>query len=174
MKFVDIKPYILHSGYSVDVSLTYLLSQIADYQTHEFLELNPDFQRGYVWTEIQQEKFIEHLLKQGRSGKDIYFNHTRWNDWNEKDRGTFVCVDGLQRLNSCIKFMKNEVKAFGLFYNEFEDKLRHGIGLRIHINNLKTRKEVLEWYLQMNSGGTVHSEDELCRVENLLKQEQLK
>jgi hypothetical protein len=31
----------------------------------------------------------------------------------------------------------------------------------------------LEWYLQLNSGGTVHTEDELARVRLLLKEEKL-
>lgn len=35
-------------------------------------------------------------------------------------------------------------------------------------------KVVLQWYLDMNTGGTVHSEEEIARVRNLLEQEQSK
>lgn len=45
--------------------------------------------------------------------------------------------------------MGNKV-AFALYYNQFEDKLSTMIRLRFHINSL----------LQMNSGGTVHSDEE--------------
>ena len=42
------------------------------------------------------------------------------------------------------------------------------ITLKVHINNLKTKKEVLTWYLEMNTGGTVHTDDELDRVRKML------
>ena len=40
-----------------------------------------------------------------------------------------------------------------------------------HVNYLKTRREVLEWYLQLNGGGTPHSQKELDRVRGLLEKE---
>lgn len=40
----------------------------------------------------------------------------------------------------------------------------------ININDLKTKKEVLQWYIQMNSGGTPHSPEEITRVEKLMEE----
>lgn len=171
MKFEDIKPYIQCNNYSVDVALRYLESTIDEYIEELGLELDPDFQRGHVWTEQQQELYIEHLLREGVSGLDIYFNHTKWLINSGKDDGWFVCVDGLQRLTACLKFLRNQIKAFGHYRKDFEDKIPMMIRLRFHVNNLKTRKEVLEWYLQMNNGGTVHTEEELVRVAELLAAE---
>ncbi|WP_433752302.1 DUF262 domain-containing protein [Paenibacillus amylolyticus] len=171
MKFKDIEPYIQCNNYSVDISLRSLESTIDDYIEEMGLELNPDFQRGHVWTERQQELYIEHLLREGVSGLDIYFNHTNWQNTSGKGDGWFVCVDGLQRLTACLRFLKNQVEAFGYLYKDFEDKIPMLIRLSFHVNNLKTRKEVLEWYLQMNNGGTIHSQDELDRVAELLAAE---
>lgn len=39
------------------------------------------------------------------------------------------------------------------------------------VNELRTRAEVLRWYLQLNSGGVVHTEEELARVRALLEAE---
>ena len=39
------------------------------------------------------------------------------------------------------------------------------------INDLKTRKEVLGWYIEMNSGGTPHKKEEIEKVELMLKTE---
>ncbi|MGV2887148.1 DUF262 domain-containing protein [Paenibacillus taichungensis] len=171
MKFRDIKPYIQCNNYSVDVSLRFLENTIEDYIEEMGLELIPDFQRGYVWNLRQQELYIEHLLREGVSGLDIYFNHTKWQGTEGKGDGWFVCVDGLQRLTACLGFLRNQIKAFGHFYKDFEDKISMMVRLSFHVNNLQTRKEVLEWYLQMNSGGTVHSHDELDRVAELLAAE---
>jgi len=69
-----------------------------------------------------------------------------------------------------MRFLNNEIRVFGSFYKEYTDKLdsiRHSV--RIHINDLKTRKEVLQWYLEMNSGGIPHAKAELERVRKLLE-----
>lgn len=171
MRFKDIEPYIQCNNYSIDVSLRSLEGTIDDYIEEMGLELNPDFQRGYVWNERQQELFVEHLLREGVSGLDIFFNHTNWQNTSGSGDGWFVCVDGLQRLTACLGFLRNQVKAFGCYYRDFEDKIPMMVRLRFHVNNLESRKEVLEWYLQMNSGGTVHSQEELDRVAGLLAAE---
>lgn len=41
----------------------------------------------------------------------------------------------------------------------------------INVNNLKTREEVLQWYIDFNAGGTVHSKEEIDRVKKLLEEE---
>ena len=69
------------------------------------------------------------------------------------------------------KFVHNEVKVYGYYYKEFEGPQRLGNWLKINVNNLKTRKEVLQWYLEFNSGGVVHTNEELDKVRRLLKQE---
>lgn len=70
------------------------------------LNMNPDFQRGHVWTEIQQSKYVEFILKGGKSGRDFYFN------WNP-DTNDYVCVDGLQRTTALQNFVHNKLKVFG-------------------------------------------------------------
>jgi hypothetical protein len=34
----------------------------------------------------------------------------------------------------------------------------------VHVNDLKSKKEVLTWYIEMNAGGTPHSKEEIDRV----------
>ncbi|WP_411685026.1 DUF262 domain-containing protein [Aeromonas caviae] len=169
MRFRDIKPLIDSGGYAIDVGLNYLKTTIDEYLEYG-LELNPDFQRGHVWNEKQQTKFVEFLLRGGRSGLDIYLNHPNWQSGGD---GWFVCVDGLQRITACLSFLNNEVKVFNHYYHEFEDRLPHSARLRIHVNSLKTREEVLEWYIQLNSGGTIHSDEEIERVKRLLELERI-
>lgn len=45
--------------------------------------------------------------------------------------------------------------------------------IRVNINNLQTRKEVLQWYIEFNSGGTVHTKEEIDRVKELLAAESI-
>lgn len=108
MRFRDI-PTFTRAHYKVDVSLAHLDSVLEDYAT-QGLQLEPDFQRGHVWTIDQQVQYVEYLLREGLSGRVIYFNHPGWmKDW----QGDFVLVDGLQRLTACLRFLHNEIPVFG-------------------------------------------------------------
>jgi hypothetical protein len=131
------------------------------------LDLDPDFQRGHVWTPEQQTAYIEYILKGGMSGREIYFNCTGWmKDW----RGPFVIVDGKQRLHAAREFMANRVPVFGGHYRkDIEGRLSLNAQFLFNVNDLKTRAEVLKWYLEMNTGGTPHTADEIEKVQSMLK-----
>ncbi|HDK7194961.1 TPA: DUF262 domain-containing protein [Clostridium botulinum] len=174
MKFSDIKPFTENGDYEVNIGLKHLESTLKDYEEDYGLELNPDFQRGAVWTEEQQAAYVEFFLRGGKTARVIYFNYPSFCKIVKDNDDPMVCVDGLQRLTALRKFVNNELKVFGSYLNDFEDKeimLRSVGQLRFNVNNLQTRKEVLQWYLDFNTGGTVHSQDEINRVKKLLENE---
>lgn len=174
MRFSDIKPFTKDGNYEVNVGLKYLERTLKNYEEDYGLELNPDFQRGVVWTEEQQIAYVEFFLRGGKTARVIYFNCPSFSRNVKENDSPMVCVDGLQRLTAIRKFLNNELKVFGSYLNGFEDKdiMLRGLGLlRFNINNLQTRKEVLQWYLDFNTGGTVHSQDEINRVKRLLENE---
>ena len=97
--------------------------------------------------------------------RDLYFNKPSWN--NPVPDGAyddFVCVDGLQRITAILGFLDNEFPVFGSYYREFEDRMSIMNTVRVHVNDLKTKKDVLTWYIEMNAGGTPHSKEEIDRV----------
>ena len=60
---------------------------------------------------------------------------------------------------------------FGSYFKEYTDSPRIVMDtIRVNINDLKTRREVLQWYIDMNAGGTPHSKEEIDRVRGLLEQ----
>jgi hypothetical protein len=168
MKFSDI-PQLTRSGnWECDFAMKGLVTQIEKWEIESGLQLNPDFQRGHIWAKDQQVKYIEFILRGGNTARVIYLNHPGW----MKDFvGDFVCVDGLQRITAMKRFIYNEIKAFRYYYKEYEDSIRMVNTLKINVNNLKTRKEVLQWYLEFNSTGTPHTPEELDKVRELLKKE---
>lgn len=172
--FQEIPQLIGFGNYSVTITFDSILRTLETYKSECLLDLDPEFQRGYVWTEQQKERYVEFLLKGGNSARDILFNYAFWNVKRQmkpsKDPllNRMVIVDGKQRLSAIAGFMEDKVKAFGSYYSEFTGHLRCVNYLTFHINELGTRKEVLEWYLQLNSGGTVHTEDELTKVKRLI------
>ena len=171
MQYADIPKYTRSGSYEVTVSLTYLKDHM-DLQNRSSrgpLDLNPDFQRAHVWTKKQQIHFVEHLLRGGRSGLIIYTNCV---GWNKDYEGPYVVVDGKQRLTACLRFVENKLPVFGEnLYRDFEDRIPFFVGLLWHVNDLKTRAEVLRWYLDLNTGGTIHTKKELDKVRALLAKE---
>lgn len=172
MDFRDIPQYMTNkANYHIDVGLKYFNGQIKEFVEQEGLILNPDFQRGHVWNESQQMLFVEHILKGGRQGRDLYFNKPSWHISAKTDYDDFVCVDGLQRITSIMKFMNNELKAFGFYHNEFTGTIREvTTGMSIYINDLQYKKDVLQWYVEMNSGGTPHTIEEINRVKKMIEE----
>ena len=98
--------------------------------------------------------------------------HWRKDDFTVGGKDCMVCVDGKQRVEAVRKFYRNELPVFGHTFNEYEDP-RHirNISLDIYINDLNTKKEVLQWYLDLNTGGIVHTDEEIAKVKALIEME---
>lgn len=166
--FRDVEPYIKNPGYTMDVPITDLEKQLNMFVTEHQLQLEPDFQRGHVWDDPKQTAFVEHILRGGKGSHQIRFNHPGWmHGWE----GDFVLVDGLQRITALLRFLRDEIPAFGHYFSEYDDIINPLLGLNFMVNDLKTREEVLQWYIEINEGGVVHSDEEIQRVKNLLVKE---
>lgn len=167
MKFYDIEKYPF-IDYSIHVDWNDLISVLDRYQKNYNLQMNPDFQRGHVWTKEQQISYVEYMLKEPQSGGNIIlFNHP---NWMSNFKGEFVLIDGLQRLTASLKFLNNEIPAYGCLFKDYEDCMRN-INFIFQISNLKTKQDVIKWYIQLNSGGTYHTKEEIERVKKMLNEE---
>jgi len=166
-QFKDIKIFRV-PNYKVDQEWTSLEYTIDRYKQRYNLEIDPDFQRGYVWTPQQKTEYIEFIIRGGNSGKSIYFNQA---GWMGKHIGNMVLVDGKQRLTTVLEFLNNKVPIFGgSYYKDFTDILPFHCEFQIHVNDLPTKKDVVEWYLAMNTGGSIHTAEDLQPAYNILKE----
>lgn len=168
----DIPQFTRDGQYRVNVSWRFMEDTLEQFREPDGLELDPDFQRGHVWTEEQQVRYVEFVLRGGRSGRTIYFNKSGWQRGGPGRGEPMVLVDGKQRLQAVRRFMRSEIRAFGSLLSEFNDRpdmIRHGF--EFVVNDLQTRAEVLQWYIDLNAGGVVHSDDEIDRVRALLEAE---
>lgn len=171
MRFRDI-PQMPRAHYTANVGWTFLQKWLDDLHDTEnnppkyTLDMNPEFQRDYVWTVDQKVNYVEYILRGGESGRHIYFNHPHWDG---DMYGRAVIVDGKQRISAILDFLNGKVRAFGYCYHEFEDELRMaGPDFIVGVGCLKTDKDVYEWYLSMNTGGTYHTKEEIEKVEKLI------
>lgn len=176
----DIPKFTSVGSYEIDVGLNSLNDNILRWEDDRLgpgtgLQCNPDFQRGHVWTEDQQRKYVEFFLSGGNTGRTIYLNAPWWSSFDVDHNAykDFVVVDGLQRLTALRKFMSGDLDVFGGHKHSSIDAKVFRLCNRLHINvnNLQSREEVLKWYIEMNTGGTAHTEKELARVRKMLSEE---
>lgn len=171
--FQDI-PQRLRAYYCVDVDFRSIEQILTRYEQDYHLQLNPDFQRGHVWTEEQQIAYIEYLLTNPDRDKStsIIFNMPGWQNLDYCPGAYMVCVDGLQRLTACRRFLNNEIPAYGTYFKDYSGCM-HG-GLQFVVGAFRKKSSVLQWYLQINAKGTPHTDEEIARVREMLRQERTK
>jgi hypothetical protein len=138
------------------------------------LDLDPDFQRAHVWSERRQRRYVEYVLRGGQVSSTIHFNSPGWQRASRP--GPIVLVDGKQRLEAVRRFMADDLRIFGGWtlsdFGGAQGLLRPTSSrFEMHVNDLLTRAEVLQWYLDLNEGGVAHTEDELRKVRDLLRTE---
>lgn len=171
-----------HASYKVDVPLARIEGMLEEYAKDAktmggTLEINPDFQRGHVWTRDKQEAYIENLFR-GLAPATLRFNCAGWQGLKKTgdlNPGDIVCIDGLQRLTAVREFMAGNITVFGgktaqdLKGSSFDPSRSTSWRISVEMFEIPTRAELLQFYLDINRGGVVHAPEELERVEGLLQ-----
>lgn len=159
------------SSWGVDFGFRYLPKAVEEWTQEYGLDLDPDFQRGHVWTVEQQAAFIEYVLSGGPSGRDLYFACEGWSRIELKSR--ISIVDGKQRLTAVLAFLADKLPVRGKLRSEWTGVMRELTGARFRFNVADVdRAATLRWYLALNAGGTPHTADEIERVRALLAAEE--
>ena len=104
-----------------DYPIDDLLIRHEDRTIHEVIQridenkyvMDPDFQRDFIWPEHRQSKLIESVLM--RIPLPVFY-------LAEDDMGRMVVVDGLQRLSTLRRFMKDELRLLLPNRKELHDK----------------------------------------------------
>ena len=89
-----------------------------------------------------------------------------------------ICVDGLQRLTAMQRFCNKKIRIYDnqLCFDDFisdadvKRRILHNRRVRIRLTFTKILKlnELMQYYVDLNSGGTVHSQSEIERVKQLI------
>lgn len=150
------------------------LGEVNSYTFRERMNLNPDYQRGHVWTTAQSEDFMGHILEggacpafiihEGDISKEDYENEMV--DGQQRARAILAWFDGgigARLTDGTLVYYKDCTKAESRF-------VRFGITMPINWGSWN-RADRLKLYLKLNRGGTVHSDAEIQKVRDMLKEE---
>ncbi len=166
------------AAYEVDVALSQLENFLGTTEKDVVaaggvFDLEPDYQRGHVWNDEQRSRYAEAITRGSAPGR-ILFNCPGWTSYSGEGgipSQTFQCIDGLQRLTALRRYMRGEITVFdGLRASDLHaspfDPRR--VRVKIAIYEFRARVSLLQFYLDLNAGGTVHAPEELARVRLLL------
>lgn len=139
--------------------------------------LDPDYQRGHVWTDAQAALFVGHLLAGGKTAPLILQRYeSAANGGKEYWNKPCEMIDGKQRYTACMRWVKGEVTAVlpdgtQVPYACLTQTDRRLLPMvKVAYIDLSRAKR-LALYLRLNSGGTPHSDAEISKVRELLERE---
>lgn len=143
--------------YHVTVNWPYMESWLERHKEHG-IDMDPPFQRGYIWTPQQKHDFVLYQLRGGMSGKAVYWNAK---GWMKTFDGPLVLVDGKQRISAVREFLDNKLAINGYYCKDFADIALSDYYFDFYVNDLPNDEAVVDWYVGMNTGGSAHTEQDI-------------
>jgi len=136
------------------------------------IDLDPEFQRGKVWSEKKQQYFIDTILKNWGVPK-LYLAVGQEGD-------DFICIDGKQKLTALFLFLSNKLRLNKKFSGSNGSKLYSDLSkneqntiddYKLPIEEIKdyTEKEISELFRRLQGGSPLNSGEKLMAIPGDLK-----
>jgi hypothetical protein len=139
---------------------------------HFGLDLNPDYQRGHVWTMEDKVKLIDSIFKGVDIGKFVFIRR----DYGT-DEHLYEILDGKQRLTAIMEFREDRFRYNGLLYSELHPHDQSHIEFysiaTADVSN-PTKEQIYNYFLKLNTGGKPMDVAQLEKVAKLLEEEKKK
>lgn len=128
------------------------------------VDLNPLFQRDYVWTKTDSIAYIEWFLRTNDAIGVCPATTITLNRDVETD--THKLVDGKQRVNALLCFCRGELKVFNQYFKDFKFSSWKP-DLYFSIVELQGN-DLIDYYIAINSMGVKHTEEEIEKAKKLI------
>lgn len=142
------------------------------------IDLNPDYQRGNVWTIDQKIALIDSMFKNIDIGKFSVIKRPWGSNPNKPETPLlYEMLDGKQRLTAIYEFYIGKFKYKGKYFHELHPR-DQGHLKRYTINYAElppmTNEQKYRYFLKLNTGGIPVSDDHLNKVRELWLKEKMK
>jgi hypothetical protein len=155
-----------------DMRLQFHQSSISSFDTtvyHFGIDLEPDYQRGLVWTMEDKVKLIDSIFKGVDIGKFVFIRR----DYSS-DKHLYEILDGKQRLTTIMEFREDRFRYNGFLYSElhpFDQSHIDGYSISVADVSNPTKEQIYRYFLRLNTGGKPMDEAHLDKVKKLLHDE---
>jgi hypothetical protein len=140
------------------------LSSILNRYYHFGIDLEPDYQRGNVWTPEDENSLIDSIFNNIKIGQFVYI-------FRGYEGKVYECLDGKQRTNTLIRFYESRFKYRGLTYAEMcgrdQDHFENFTITILESKNEMTHEQKYRYFLKLNAGGRQQDPAHLAEVKQL-------
>ena len=132
---------------------------------------SPEYQRKYVWTLDDKERFLESVFTGRHLGSFLFIK--------EKHPNPDVLFDGKQRMNTLLELISSVLPYKGVYWHEMEHADRHSaLNRSVQFAELDaavySKADLLEIFLEVNAAGVPQTEEHLATVRAMLEVERAK
>jgi len=173
-KWFDLRPVNNSDSHNImknqDLFLNYSQRQMQDLFGKKYLfgiNMNPVYQREYVWTIEDQVNLIDSIFKNIDIGKFVFIK-LPW----QKDSPSYEILDGKQRIKAICDFFENRFAYNGLYFNDLsvrEQDYFESYGIVVAEIERITEDQKLRLFLRLNTSGKIMAKEQLDKVEQMLK-----
>ena len=134
------------------------------------VDMSPDYQRGFVWTDDDREALIDSIFKNIDIGKFVFVERP----FEGVESPGYEILDGKQRLSAIVDYFLNKYPYKGVYYNELCTADKYWFRNRM-VSVAKVREDIteeqkLKYFLMLNTTGHVMDKKHLERVETRLRE----
>lgn len=139
---------------------------------HFGVNFDPEYQRGYVWTQRDKDLLLESIFMGADIGRFVV-RHYNDKESAENPELTYEIVDGKQRFLTLLSFFENRWSYKGAFFNDLSNKDRRKfLDAMTSFAEVRgaSKADTLRLFLLLNRGGQTVTEDVLQHAQALLEQ----
>lgn len=147
-----------------DIDIKFFNKQIKGLLNMYYLhgvEMNPPYQRGYVWDDSDKESLIDSIFTGIEIGKFAFITK----DYTHEK--PFEILDGKQRLSTLLDFYENRLAYKGKYFNDLSPKDRRTfLDANITVGEVKdlTPQQIYTYFYKLNKCGRVMDEEHLNEI----------
>lgn len=132
------------------------------------IDLNPEYQRGNVWTLEDKVSLIDSIFNDIEIGRIVLMKRPS----SGSRKHLYEMIDGKQRLTTLIEFFEDRFAYNGLKYSELNYVNKHQFN-STHIALIETdeltHEQILEFFIRVNTSGRPVDPVHLEKVKSMLK-----
>lgn len=130
------------------------------------VDMNPPYQRDYVWEDADKEALLDSIFAHIEIGKFAFIKK----DYSSSN--LYEILDGKQRLSTLLDFYENRFPYKGVYFNDLSVRDKRTI-MNTNVSVGKTEnlplEEIYKYFYKLNRCGKVMDEEHLEYIRSLMK-----
>lgn len=142
-------------------------SLIHKYFNHRGVDMDPPYQRGFVWTDKQKEELLDSIFNYIDIGKFVFVRLPY-----TEGGYSYQILDGKQKLKTLIDFYTDQFKYKGFYYSELPWEMKNVFyNKSVSVGEVSDRTYdeglIKEYFIKLNTAGIPMSKEHLNKIKDV-------